>query len=172
MTPSSLLYRKLKEHGIDFFVSVPCKLLSELIDLLENDGDVVYTPVTREEEGVGVMAGAFLAGKRPALVMQNSGLGNCVNAIVSLANYYRLPLVFVLSHRGTAGEKIDAQRPMGQATKDLLNAVDVQSCAIQSVGDLSLMDLALADAAANRRSVAFLLPFSFWQGKRSVDEAI
>ena len=172
MTPSSLLHRKLKEYGIDFFVSVPCKLLSELIDLLEDDGDVVYTPVTREEEGVGVMAGAFLAGKRPALVMQNSGLGNCVNAILSLANYYCLPLVFVLSHRGTAGEKIDAQRPMGQATRDLLGAVGVQSCEIRSVDDLSLMDSALADAAANQKSVAFLFPFSFWQGKPSINEAI
>jgi sulfopyruvate decarboxylase subunit alpha len=164
MTPSLLLYRKLRGLGIDFFVSVPCKLLAELIILLENDREIIYTPVAREEEGVGIMAGAFLAGKRPAIVMQNSGLGNCINAICSLANYYKIPLVFVISHRGTEGEEIDAQRPMGRATKDLLRAINVPSYEIRSIEEIDMLDEVLEEGFKSRYSVALLFPFSFWRG--------
>ena len=82
-TPEDALYAGLKEKRLDFFVSVPCKLLAKLISLIETDPGIIYTPVSREEEGIGIMAGAFLAGKRPAILMQNSGLGNCINAICS-----------------------------------------------------------------------------------------
>jgi sulfopyruvate decarboxylase subunit alpha len=161
MTPTSLLYHKLREHGIDFFVSVPCKLLSELIGLLERDPEIVYTPVTREEEGVGIIAGAVLGGMRPAMVMQNSGLGNSINAIASLANYFGLPLVFIISHRGTEGEKVDAQGPMGEATEALLAAVGVLAYKIESTKDIFLIDQAFQDRWS--RSIAFLFPFSYWR---------
>ncbi len=125
MTPSESLYINLKEMSLNFFVSVPCKFLDGVITLIQNDSEVIYTPVTREEEGLGILAGAFLAGKRPAILMQNSGIGNCINAICSLLNYYNIPIVLIVSHRGTKGEKIEAQKPMGKVTKSLLEAVDV-----------------------------------------------
>lgn len=162
LTASEKLYAKLKEQRLDFFVSVPCKLLNDLIKLIENDSEVIYTPVTREEEGIGILAGSFLAGKRPAIVMQNSGIGNCINAICSLLNYYKIPLVFIISYRGTKGEPIDAQKPMGGATKALLEAANVKSYEISKLEELHLIDKGINEDYRQERSVAFLFPFSFW----------
>ncbi len=161
--PSERLYAALRAASMDFMVSVPCKLLAGLLELYEKDSDVIYTPVTREEEGIGILAGAYLAGKRPFIAMQNSGLGNSINAISSLLNYYRIPVVFVISHRGTEGETIDAQRPMGKATKALLEAVSVPWYEISSIEKLSCLEDEIGHAYEEQRSVAFLFPFSFWE---------
>lgn len=163
LIPSKKLYAILKEQRLDFFVSVPCKLLNDLIKLIENDSEVIYTPVTREEEGIGILAGAFLAGKRPAIVMQNSGIGNCINAICSLLNYYGIPIIFIISYRGTKGEPIDAQKPMGSATKALLEAVNVKFYEISKLEELYLIDKGINNNYLQKRSVAFLFPFSFWE---------
>src|ERR1700744_1208530 len=98
MTPTEGLYSTLRKAKLDFFLSVPCKLLADLIEKVGTDSDVTYTPVTREEEGVGLACGASLADRNPALIMQNSGFGNCANAILSLLNYYKIPVVFIVSH--------------------------------------------------------------------------
>ena len=65
MTATDSLYSTLRKGELDFFVSVPCKLLADLIAKVEADSDVIYTPVTREEEGVGMACGAHLAGRKP-----------------------------------------------------------------------------------------------------------
>jgi sulfopyruvate decarboxylase subunit alpha len=162
MTPTQELYKKLKNLGLDFFVSVPCKFLSEMIVMLEKDADVTYIPVAREEEGIGVLAGAYLAGKKPAMVMQNSGLGNSINAICSLINYYQMPVIFIISHRGTEGEKIEAQVPMGKATADLLAAAGVSCHQISSIEELPVIDSAVPAAFAEKKSAAFLFPLKYW----------
>jgi len=162
-SPSEKLYSKLKGQGLNFFVAVPCKLLAGIITLIENDPEVIYTPVTREEEGLGILAGAFLGGKRPAIVMQNSGMGNCINAICSLLNYYSLPIVFIVSHRGSEGEKIEAQKPMGEATRALLESVKVKSYEISAVDELHLIEVGVTECYKQQRPVAFLIPISFWE---------
>lgn len=161
--PSVLLYDKLRQHGLNTFASVPCKLLDGLIKLMAQDQQVIHTPVTREEEGVGLLGGAALAGRRSALVMQNSGLGNSINAIRSFVSYFELPMVFIISHRGTEGEKIDAQKPMGRVTADLLKAIDVPYYEIKNIADLPVMDAAVSNAFEENRPVAFLFPFSYWK---------
>lgn len=168
MTPSQQLYAKLRENGIDFFVSVPCRYLAELISIVEQDKEVIYTPVTREEEGIGLCAGAYLAGKKPAILMQNSGLGNCVNAICSLLNLYKIPVVMVISHRGTRGEKIDAQIPMGKITKELLEKAEVDYIELQDVEEgLSMVNRYIKTAThrLSKSSVALLFPISYWKEK-------
>jgi sulfopyruvate decarboxylase subunit alpha len=141
---------------------VPCKLLADLITLIQKDPDCAHTLVTREEEGIGLLAGAFLAGKRCAIVMQNSGIGNCVNAICSLLNYYKIPIVFIISHRGSDGERIDAQKPMGNVTKTLLETVDVGVYEISTVDELHLLEKSINESFEREKSVAFLFPFRFW----------
>ncbi|MBN2078988.1 MAG: sulfopyruvate decarboxylase subunit alpha [Spirochaetes bacterium] len=162
MTPTQALYKKLRDLGLNFFASVPCKFFSEMITILEGDRDVGYIPVAREEEGIGVLAGAYLAGKKPAMVMQNSGLGNSINAICSLLNYYRIPTIFIISHRGTEGEKIEAQVPMGNATVDLLSAASVTYHHISSLEDLQIIDSAVMTAFSEKKSSALLLPLKYW----------
>ena len=77
-----------------------------------------------EEEGIGICAGAYLGGKKTALLMQNSGLGNSINALKSLTELYKFPLLMIMSHRGTEGENICGQVPMGQSTPLILEAMD------------------------------------------------
>lgn len=166
MSPTDELYSTLRASGLDFFLSVPCKLLAKLIEKLQVDRAIIYTPVTREEEGIGMACGAHLAGRRPAIVMQNSGFGNSVNAILSLLNYYRVPVVFVVSHRGSDGEPIEAQRMMGNAIKDLLEVIDVDQLSVTKPSMLSLVKPAIEAARAANRSLAILLPFSFWTGDK------
>src|SRR5512137_2450276 len=125
MNPSLAVYKGLRRAGIDFATTVPCINLQELLTLVHADAEMVHLPVTREEEGVGVCAGAWMAGKRPALLMQNSGLGNSINALASLDMLYGIPLLMIISHRGGRGEPIIGQVPMGRLTVPLLQAMEI-----------------------------------------------
>lgn len=162
MTPTDRLYELLKSSGLDFFVSVPCKLLGDLLDKLAIDNTIIYTPVSREEEGVGLACGAHLAGRRPAVVMQNSGFGNSINAVLSLLNYYKVPVVFVVSHRGSPGEPIEAQKMMGGAIKELLRIANVACIDVPNLAALEQVPPAISLARQEGRSLALLLPFSYW----------
>jgi len=125
MNASEAVYKGILDSGITFVTSVPCANLKDVLNLLNEDAQVKHIPVTREEEGIGVCAGAFLGGKKTAILMQNSGLGNSINAIGSLLKVYKIPLLIVISHRGDLKEKISAQIPMGQWTKKLLETVEI-----------------------------------------------
>ena len=80
MDSSEAIFKGLKDAGIDFIVSVPCANLKKLLIMIDEDDTITHIPVSREEEGLGICAGAYMAGKKTGILMQNSGLGNCVNA--------------------------------------------------------------------------------------------
>lgn len=124
MDSSEAIFDALKDCGIDFVVSVPCVNLSKILVMLDEDEDITHIPVTREEEGIGICAGAYLGGKKPAILMQNSGLGNSINALKSLMELYEFPLLMIMSHRGTEGENICGQVPMGQSTPRILEGMN------------------------------------------------
>ena len=124
MDSTEAIYNGLKDAGIDFIVSVPCVNLSKLLNMIDEDKDIIHIPVTREEEGIGLCAGAYLGGRKTAILMQNSGLGNSINALKSLTELYGFPLLMVMSHRGTEGESICGQVPMGQSTPLILEAMN------------------------------------------------
>ena len=124
MDSSEAIYNGLKDAGIDFIVSVPSANLSKLLDMIDDDSEITHIPVTREEEGIGICAGAYMGGKRTAILMQNSGLGNSINALKSLMELYEFPLLMIMSHRGTEGENICGQVPMGESTPLILEAMD------------------------------------------------
>ncbi|MBS7251053.1 MAG: sulfopyruvate decarboxylase subunit alpha [Candidatus Freyarchaeota archaeon] len=122
---SNIIFRELIRFGVDFVVSVPSSLFKNLLDMLDEAKEILHVPVTREEEGVGIAAGAYLGGKTPALIMQNSGLGNSINALASLNMVFKIPLLILIAQRGGKGETIPAQIPMGKATPALLDAIGV-----------------------------------------------
>ncbi len=126
MDSSEAVFDGLKDAGIDLIVSVPCVNLSKILNMINEDEDIIHIPVTREEEGIGICAGAYLGGKKPAILMQNSGLGNSINALKSLTELYEMPLLMIMSHRGTEGESICGQVPMGESTPLILEAMDFQ----------------------------------------------
>jgi sulfopyruvate decarboxylase subunit alpha len=143
-------------------MSVPCKNLAGLISQLEMDEEVTYVPVTREEEGVGIAAGAFLGGDLAVLLLQNSGLGNAINALASLMGYYRIPVILLISHRGMPGERIGAQVPMGRATESLLKVLDIPFFTYDSAEDLSQLRSHVSYARVAEKPVALLVSPGFW----------
>ena len=136
MKISKKIIKNLKMGGVNFYLSVPCKLLANMIKILEKDKSVYYSSVPREEEGMGICAGAFLGNKFPCIMMQNTGIGNSVNAIISLLQLYSIPMVLLISYRGTPGEKVSAQGGMARITKDILKLLNVPILHCSSEKDL------------------------------------
>jgi sulfopyruvate decarboxylase subunit alpha len=164
INPSSIVYCGLKRAGIDFAASVPCVNLQQLLQLVGEDPDIVHIPVTREEEGVGLCAGAWMGGRRPVLLMQNSGLGNSINALASLDFLYEIPLIMIISHRGCEGEPIIGQVPMGKLTPRLLDAMEIPKFSPSPADAEETVALACNLAFEQRRPVAVLLNLQFWGG--------
>jgi sulfopyruvate decarboxylase alpha subunit len=157
----------LRRNGIRMFATVPDYIVSQVLEHLEADGDCQVVTVTREEEGVGLLSGAFLAGKRGALIMQNSGLGNCVNVLGSLNVACQIPVVLVMSHRGDLGEFNPAQVPMGQASQKILQALGIRYLVPRSIADLEAQGDGLIELGyTGCLPVAFVLPAELTGGKR------
>ena len=110
----------LKGEGFDFFTGVPCSILKSVINHLSEDPDVPYIPATREDEAMGIATGAYLAGKKPVVLMQNSGLGNSISVLASLVLLYEIPLLLLISWRGYQGKDAPEHRIMGKAMMKLL----------------------------------------------------
>ena len=108
------IYRVLKDAGIRQVAMVPDAGHSRLIRSFEADPDTRVVTLTTEEEGVALLAGAWLGGERGVLLMQSSGVGNCIN-MLSLPMSCRFPLLMIVTMRGDWGEFNPWQIPMGQA---------------------------------------------------------
>ncbi len=156
------LYETIKNSGIDLILSLPCILLKGLLRLIEEKNEIQYIPITREEEGVGIAAGAYLGGKLPVILMQNSGLGNSINAIKSLLELYKIPVIFIMSHRGAEGEKIIAQMPMGQITIDLLNLLTIETYILNSPENIKDIIKAVDKAKKTKKPIAIILKRTLW----------
>jgi len=115
----------LTEQGFDFFTGVPCSILKGVINYLSEDPDVPYVPATREDEAIGIATGAYLAGKKPVVLMQNSGLGNSIGTLASLPLLYEIPLLLLISWRGYQGKDAPEHLIMGKATVKLLEDIGV-----------------------------------------------
>jgi sulfopyruvate decarboxylase subunit alpha len=164
MNPSIAVYHGLKRAGINFATSMPCVNLQELLALVNGDPDIIHVPATREEECVGICAGAWMGGRRPALLMQNSGLGNSINALASLDMLYGIPLLMIISHRGGKGESIIGQVPMGQLTIPLLDAMAIPRFSPRLEEAEERVAEAWSRAYLGRCPVAVLLDLEFWRG--------
>ncbi len=117
----------LWDGGCRDVVYVPDNPLSHILAALHAGHPEVRTLLaTREEEAVGIAAGLHLGGRRPALLMQSSGVGNTLNALGSLLLAYQIPAVLVVSMRGDPGEWNWAQVPMGRAVVPVLDALGIQ----------------------------------------------
>jgi sulfopyruvate decarboxylase beta subunit len=155
----------LKEHGITHIASVPCDKAKDLCFLLPGHFD--HIGLTREEDGIGVCAGLVLAGKRPAMVIQSSGLGNSLNAIMSLTRTYDLPLPIVASWRGVQDEVIPAQVPFNAAIPGILDATGIPYTVIRNHEEFGKIGDVVDDAFSHSRPhVALVLP-GVWEGEGS-----
>lgn len=118
------IYAQLRAAGVSQIGYVPDAGHRGLIDLAIADPQMHAIALTTEEEGIGIAAGADLGGQRFALLMQSSGVGNCIN-FLSLMKGARFPLLCLISMRGEFGEGNPWQYPMGQAVEPVLDAMGV-----------------------------------------------
>ena len=148
----------LEAQGYDFFTGVPCSLISSLIATLETHPRLPYVPAVREDVAVGLAAGAWLAGRRPTVLMQNSGLGTSLNALVSLSLMYRLPALLLVTWRGHGGKDAPEHLLMGEISPSLLELIRIPHRVVsaKTLAD----DIAWGRRESDRLSqpVALLLP--------------
>lgn len=122
---SRAVYDALKACGVRIVSALPETWLVHLIRMAEDDPEMTLVRLAKEEEGVGVSMGAHLAGVRSAMLMQNHGFLAAVNGIVSGAQLYRIPLLMLISHRGTFGERDPWQTEGGAVTEEVLRALRI-----------------------------------------------
>ena len=147
-----------ESEGYDFFTGVPCSLVGDAIAVLETHPRLPYVPAVREDVAVGMAAGAWLAGRAPFVIMQNSGLGTSLNAVVSLSLMYRLPAVLLVTWRGHGGKDAPEHLVMGDISPRLLDLIGVPHRVLSA--DTAPADIAWAHVESTRLSqpVALLLP--------------
>ncbi len=129
---SRLVYDALKAGGVRIISALPETWLLDLVRLADEDPDVTLVRLAKEEEGVGISAGAHLAGARAAMLMQNHGVFQSVNAITSLALLYKIPLLMLVSDRGHLGERDPWQTEGGKYTRRLLDALGIVHVELRS----------------------------------------
>lgn len=154
----------LREAGVQAFAGVPCSILTSLTNLVTAGPDTgtgtSYLPASVEGEAVAYAAGAWLGGALGAVSMQNSGLGNAVNPLMSLAIPYRIPMLLVVSWRGEPGRP-DAHHhlPMGAITPGLLELMGIPAFVVRTDSDTrTLVASAVAEMNERRSPVALIIP--------------
>jgi sulfopyruvate decarboxylase alpha subunit len=154
----AIVLETLKANDVRLAVYVPDKILIPLIDGVQ--ADPYFTPLcaTREEEGVGICAGAWMGGLRSILMMQTSGFGNTPNALASLAVAYQIPVVLLISERGALGEFNIGQVWSSRVVAPVCAALGIPHHAIERLEDVAfILDRSIKQAVATQSPVALVL---------------
>ena len=155
---SDLIYRALKACGVRIVSALPETWLVHLIRMAEDDAEMTLVRLAKEEEGVGISAGAHLAGVKSAMLMQNHGFLASVNGIVSCAQLYRIPLLMLISARGEFGERDPWQTEGGGVTEHVLDALRIAHSRLDDPAHVGKrMAQAQTLAHSSSRPVALLL---------------
>lgn len=129
--PEEEIIAIMKKTGIDLAATLPCDRIKNLLPLVSENFPEIR--LTREENGVGICAGAYLAGGRPMMLIQSTGLGNMINALESLNVICKIPLPVLTSWRGVYGEAIEAQVPLGVHLPAILEGAGLEYTVIHEV---------------------------------------
>src|SRR6476661_1941452 len=122
---SGVVYSALKKCGIGLVSALPETWLVHMIRMAEEDPEMILVRLAKEEEAVGISAGAHFAGIKSAMLMQNHGFLASINGIVSFAHLYKIPLLMLISYRGSLGERDPWQTQGGNVTEPLLQALRI-----------------------------------------------
>ena len=155
---SRAIYDALKAGGVRLVSALPETWLVHLIRMAEDDPEMTLVRLAKEEEGVGISAGAHLAGVKSAMLMQNHGFLASVNGIVSCAQLYRIPLLMLISARGEMGERDPWQTEGGGVTRHVLEALRIPHDELNAQADVAAkIAKAQTLAYSASRPVALLL---------------
>ena len=164
MSLSKRIVDDLVANDISFVTTVPCKQLGGVIDEVEARPEILHVPSNKEDEGMGLCAGAYLGGKRPAIIMQNTALGITVNALATLIQFYRMPLPMLISYRGELREPVACQVEMALHTKAILSQLHIPTYHFHKASDVEELDAILKYTFMCNKPVAILTDASFWGG--------
>jgi sulfopyruvate decarboxylase subunit alpha len=136
------VWQTLKSRGFTFFAGVPDSTLSPLFEAMASDPELRYIPAVREDTALGIASAAPLMGRRGGVLMQNSGLGNIVNALTSFSLLYELPVLLIVGWRGYGGPPNDAPEhwAMGAKTAGLLELLGLPYEVLEAEGLNSSLD--------------------------------
>lgn len=147
----------LENNNIRHVVSVPCTILASYYDF--NDSDKLENIlVTREEEGIGIISGLSIANEKAVIMMQNSGLGNCLNSLASLSISYKIGFVILVSLRGDdILETNPVQNVIGSATRNIIDSLGCKYFEISSISQLETKFREALDLVARYNEPVFIL---------------
>ena len=148
----------LKKNDVRLATYVPDRVFTPLIKALHDDPFFTTFPATREEEAIGIVAGAWMGGMRGAVLMQTSGFGTIPNALASLAVAYQIPLLMLVSERGTLGEFNLGQALVCRTMRPVLDSLAVETHTITRLDELEfIIDRSIKQAVATQAPVALIL---------------
>lgn len=146
----------LKKAGVDFVATLPDEKMLEVIRTVENDAELRHVPLCREEEGIGICAGAYLAGRKTALIMQNAGLLNSCNALTTTSLQFQIPTLLLIYYAGDLGDR--GFTTLGAVTEPILQALGIRCYILRKVEEIDeILRGAAILADDSKRPVAVLL---------------
>ena len=165
-TDAELVLGGLHDAGVGLVASLPDINLLELIARLDADPDIVHVPLSREEEGIGIAAGAWMGGLVPAVLMQNAGLLNTCNALTTTALAFEVPMLLLVWYAGALGDT--AFMRLGEVTEPVLRALGIRSFVPGSAAEArALIPRATTLSRQAMRPVAVLLTKDVIRGARA-----
>jgi sulfopyruvate decarboxylase subunit alpha len=164
MSINKRIVTDLVNNGVEFVTTVPCKQLAGVIAEIDQSKHIYHIPSNKEDEGMGLCAGAYMGGKRPAIIMQNTAIGVTINTLATLIQFYNIPLPMLISYRGELGEPVACQVEMAVHTKALLAQMSIPTYHFHSAEDINEFDAILKYSFMAKKPVAVLTDASFWKG--------
>ena len=152
-----MILGELKRAGIDLVASLPDQWLGDFIQQCEADPAITHIRLAREDDGVGICAGAWLGGRKAALVCQNSGVLLAVNALGGIAFHHQIPLLVIAAHRGHHDDGQYYQMYKGRICEPVLQAMGLPHWVVSNKDEISIIGDAARQAYLNRLPVVVLL---------------
>ena len=149
---------------VEFVTTVPCKQLAGVIAEIDERPEFIHVPSNKEDEGMGLCAGAWMGGKRPCIIMQNTAIGVTINTLATLIQFYRMPLPMLISYRGELREPVACQVEMAVHTKALLAQLNIPTYHFHRQADADELPEILKYTFMCNKPVAILTDANFWGG--------
>src|ERR671919_1841692 len=131
---AAALVAGLKKAGIDFVATLPDEKMAEVVRAIDNDPALRHIPLCREEEGIGICAGAYLAGQKTALIMQNAGFLNSCNALTTTSLQFQIPTLLLIYYAGDIGDR--GFTTLGSVTEPALQALGIRYTILRKTDEI------------------------------------
>lgn len=153
---AQIIVQGLKKAGVNFVATLPDLKIVEVIKTVDKDPDIKHVPLCREEEGVGICAGAYLTGKKTALLMQNGGLLNSCNGLTTTCLQFQIPILLLIYYAGDLGDR--GFTTVGSVTEPVLEGLGVRTYVLRNTDEAEeTLRGAQILAEDSRKPVAVLL---------------